>query len=220
VSRLKGNANPAIVKVNQICRGNSIDVVGKKLKDVLPLLKRQLLDVEVEVRVKRRRYKGKTTKTARTFRMVLVLDEETGEYHSYLTNIPVSVLTGEDIASLYSARWEIELVFKELKNEYRLDEIQSANPNVVKCLIWVSILTFICSREILRLAKNHDPKTAHLYTHLHWAKVFTENADRLLKEVLESMDLKLDMITLYTIWIGQGRNPNINRKRLMDPWIA
>ncbi len=55
---------------------------------------------------------------------------------------------------------------------------------------------------------------------LQWAKVFTENADRLLREVLDSMGLKLDMLTLFDIWIGQGCDPNINRKRLMDSWIA
>lgn len=220
VSRLKGNANPKIVGVNQICRGNSIDVIGKKLKDVLPLLKRQLLDIVVEVEVKRRKYKGKMTKITRTFRLVCVLNEETEEYHVYLTNIPIDVLIGEDIADLYSARWEVELLFKELKDVYHVDLIESANPNVVKCLIWVAILTLMCSRRILRLIKNVNPENAYRYTHLRWAKVFSENADRLLREVLDSMGLKLDMLTLFDIWIGQGRDPNINRKRLMDSWIA
>ncbi len=220
VSRLKGNANPAIVGVNQICRGNSIDVVGKKLKDVLPLLKRQIVDVEVEVDIKRREYKGKTTKISKTFRLVCVLNEETEEYHAYLTNIPIDVLIGEDIADLYSARWEVELLFKELKDVYHIDNIKSANPNVVKCLIWVAILTLMSSRRILRLIRNVNPDNAYRYTHLRWAKVFTENADRLLREVLESMNLKLDMMTLYDIWIGQGCDPNINRKRLMDSWIT
>ncbi len=114
----------------------------------------------------------------------------------------------------------IELLFKELKDVYHIDRIESANPNVVKCLLWVAILTLICSRRILRLIKNVNPKNAYLYTHLRWAKVFAENADRLLREVLESMDLKLDMITLFDIWIGHGYDPNINRKRLMDTWIA
>lgn len=220
MSRLKGNANPLIVKVNEVCRGNSVDVVGKKLKDVLPLLKRQLLDVEVEVLVKRRRYKGKTTRTTRTFRMVLVLDEETKQYHSYLTNIPIGVLNGKDIACLYSSRWEIELVFKEFKEVYRLDEIQSKNPNVIKCLIWVSILTFICSRQLLRLVRKHNPAKAHLYTHLQWAKAFAQNAYGILKAVLNNKDLEMDMITYFSILVGQGQTPNINKKQLIQPWIA
>ena len=183
-------------------------------------MKRQILDVVVEVEVKRRKYKGKTTKITRTFRLVCVLNEEAEEYHVYLTNIPVNILFAEDIADLYSARWEIELIFKELKDVYHIDRIESANPNVVKCLICVAILTLMCSRRILRLIKNVNPENAYRYTHLRWAKVFTENADRLLREVLDSMGLKVDMITLFDIWIGQGRDPNINRKRLMDSWIA
>ncbi|MDI6897613.1 hypothetical protein [Methanocella conradii] len=43
MSRLKGSANPVIVKASQACRGNAVDVLGKKLGDVLPSLKRQLL---------------------------------------------------------------------------------------------------------------------------------------------------------------------------------
>jgi putative transposase len=38
-----------IVGVNRKWRGNSVDVVGKKLRDILPRLKREILDVEVEV---------------------------------------------------------------------------------------------------------------------------------------------------------------------------
>jgi len=38
VSRLKGNADPLIVSVNSICRGRSIDVVGKRVGEVLPKL--------------------------------------------------------------------------------------------------------------------------------------------------------------------------------------
>jgi len=220
VSRRKGNANPLIVGVNRKWRGNSIGVVGKKLRDVLPRLKRGVLDVEVEVELKRRKYKGKQNTVTRRFRLVCVLNSESGKYHTYLTNIPVDILSAEDIAALYGARWEIELVFKELKSNYRMDQIPSKNPNIVKCLIWVAILTLMCSRRILRLIRNANPENANRYTHLRWAKVFTEQADRLLNEVLECMGLKLDMLTLYDICIGQGRDPNDKRERLMERWVT
>ena len=73
------------------------------------------------------------------FRVVAVLNKETGDYHIYMTNIPVERLSAEDIASLYVARWEIEMVFKELKSYYRMDQIDSANQDIIKSLIWVSI---------------------------------------------------------------------------------
>jgi len=220
VSRLKGNANPRIVGVNRKCRGNSIDVVGKKLRDVLPRLKREILDVEVEVEFKRRKYKGKQSTVKRRFRMVCAFNSESGKYHTYLTNIRVDILSAEEIALLYGARWEIELIFKELKSHYRMDLIPSANPNIVRCLIWVAILTLMCSRRILRLIRNANPENANRYTHLRWAKIFTEQADRLLTEVLECMGLKLDMLTLYNIYLGQGCDPNVKRERLMERWVT
>jgi len=220
VSRLKGNANPRIVGVSQKWRGNSIDVIGEKLRDVLPRLKREVLDVEVEVEFKRRKYKGKQSTVKRRFRMVCVFNSESGEYHTYLTNIRVDILSAEEIALLYGARWEIELIFKELKSHYRMDQIPSANPNIVKCLIWIAILTLMCSRRILRLIRNANPENANRYTHLRWAKVFTEQADRLLTEVVECMGLKLDMLTLYNIYLGQGCDPNVKRERLMERWVT
>ncbi len=40
-----------------------------------------------------------------------------------------------------------------------------------------------------------------------------------LKKV-KSAGLEMDMITYFHITTGQGLNPNTNRERLMDPWIA
>ena len=220
VSRLKSNANPTIVQLNRTCRGNSISVEGKKLKDVMPHLKRGILDVMVEVKFKRRMYRGKRTTVTKLFRVVAVLNKETGDYHIYMTNIPVTRLSAEDIASLYGARWEIEMVFKELKSYYRMDQIDSANPDIIKSLIWVSILTLMCSRRVLQLIRNVDPEKANRYTHLRWAKVFGENAHQLLKEVLESMGMHLDMSVLYDIYLNHGCDPNIKRERLMEGWVA
>jgi len=220
VSRLKANANPKIVKLNRECKGISNEIIGKKLRDVLPLLKNEILDVIVEVEFKKRKYNGKATKITRTFRLVCVYNEEAEKYHNYLTNIPVDILIGEDIANLYSARWEIELIFKELKNIYHIDEIPSANPYVVKCLIWASILTIICSRRILKLIKAMNPKDAYRYTHLRWAKVFIANAGRILRAILESMGYYIDKADLLNILTEHGRDPNIKRERLMDAWIA
>ncbi len=109
------------------------------------------------------------------------------------------------------------MLLAQLKDVYHIDRIESANPNVVKCLLWVAILTLICSRRILRLIKNVNPKNAYLYTHLRWAKVFAENADRLLREVLESMDLKLDMITSVANTFPRSYCNSYNRRIVKNP---
>jgi hypothetical protein len=60
VSRLKESADPLITEVYKTCSGNSIDVKGKKISEILPKLKRQVLDVEVEITFKVRNYNGKS----------------------------------------------------------------------------------------------------------------------------------------------------------------
>ncbi len=48
------------------------------------------------------------------FRLVAVYNAEEGKYHIYLTDISPDVLSPEDVAKLYGARCDVELVFKEL----------------------------------------------------------------------------------------------------------
>ena len=50
VSRLKQSADPTIVSVLHAHRGNTIDLASKKLKDILPQLKQEVIDIEVEVK--------------------------------------------------------------------------------------------------------------------------------------------------------------------------
>jgi putative transposase len=91
--------------------------------------------------------------------MVCAFNSDLGEYHTYLTNSRVDILSAEEIALLYGAIWEIKLIFKELKSRNRMDQIPSENLNIVKCLIWVAILTLMCSRRVLLLIRNANPKT-------------------------------------------------------------
>jgi len=109
---------------------------------------------------------------------------------------------------------------EKTSEKYKDKMIPSTNSNIVKCLIWVTILTLMRSRRILHLIRNANPENAHRYTHLRWAKVFTEQADRLLNEVLECMGLRRGMLTLYEIYLGQGCDPNVERERLMERWVT
>jgi len=59
ISRLKNGVNPLIIKTNSVCRGRSIDIEGMRLNEILDKLKRQVIDVEVEIVFKRRKYNGK-----------------------------------------------------------------------------------------------------------------------------------------------------------------
>lgn len=221
VSRLKGTADPLIVSVNSICKGRSIDVVGKRVSEVLPKLKRQILDVEVEVQIKRGRYKGKQRKDTVQFRLVAVYNKEARRYHTYLTNIPCDVLKSEEIASLYGARWEIELIFKELKSRYALDMIKTTNPQIIEALIWVAILTLLTSRLIYNLVRRRaeaQGKEVVRFTHLRWSVIFSETAGKHLTALLRYLNIKMDMMDFYSLYDNQSFDPHANRHRFREEW--
>lgn len=221
VSRLKGTTDPLIVSVNRICRGNSIDVIGKRWSEVLPHLKRQILDVEVEITLRRRKYKGKRRKDTVRFRMVAVYNKEARKYHAYLTNISCDKLYPEEIASLYGARWEIELIFKELKSRYNLDVIQTTNPKVIEALIWVAILTLLASRliyNIVRKMGEAEGKEVVRFTHLRWSNIFSETAGKHLSSLLDYLNIKMGLMDYYDLYIGQAFDPHVNRRRFREEW--
>jgi len=124
---------------------------GHYLKDILPKLTGEALDVEIEVQFKRRCYNGKQKNDSEKFRLVAVYNVEDKEYHLYITNISVEVLSFDDIAKLYRGRWEVELIFKELKSRYKLDVVETTNPRVIESFIWTAILTLLISRFIYNL---------------------------------------------------------------------
>ncbi len=132
ISRLKGGADPVIVSANRKWRGRSKDVEGKRLRDVLSGLRREELDVMVDVRFKRRTYKGVRRTDTHMFRVVGVRDKETQEYHLFITTIPFERLDSKEIANTYRLRWQIELLFKELKTHYRLDQMPSTKRHIPK----------------------------------------------------------------------------------------
>lgn len=221
VSRLKGVANPTIISVNSVCRGNSIDLVGKKWKDVLPLLKRQVLDAEVEINLKRRKYKGKQRGDVKRFRLIAHYNEETKKYHTYLTNIPKETLDPEEIASLYGARWEIELIFKELKGKYSLDVLETKNPHTIAALIWVAILTMIVSRTIYHCYRdwgNLTGKDVVRFTQQRWSTHFSENGCGFLLAVMDYLGMNYSPTEAFELSMSQIRDPHVDRKRFREEW--
>jgi len=221
VSRLKGNADPLIIDLYNTCRGNSIDVKGKYLSEILPKLKRQVLDVEVEISFKRPNYNGKskTRMDTERFRLVAVYNIDEENYHVYLTNISNDDLTPEDVAKLYGARWDIELIFKELKSRYDLDVVNTKNPQIVEAYVWIAILTLFISRRIYNIVRKHNPKEKMVrYTQLRWSTIFTENASDQLTLILRYYGVERTFETVMNVYQSQALDPHVNRERFRDEW--
>lgn len=211
ISRLKDTANPLIVDVYQTWRGDAIPLLGKRIQEVVNALHRQILDVQVQVNVKRRKYKGRCRTIQRTFRLVGIRHPQTGAYHLYLTNIPSNLLSASQIKALYSARWLVELLFDALKTQYRIEELPSEHPYVVQALIYASLLTWMADQRMTQ-ALGEQVQVASR----RQATVLAAFGPKLLEAVIQHLGLYQGTCSLTQLIQRELRDPNRKRQLLLQ----
>ena len=220
ISRLKDFCNPILTAVHQGCADG---LLGSNLQTVLGSIRREVLDVEVEVSFKKRQYKGKRSTAKRRFRVVGIKQPNTRIYHLYVTNIPKEILSARTIALIYSVRWLVELVFKQLKSFYHLEDFPSSNPHIVHALIYSAILTMLVSQSLehlLRQTSDTENTTQQatgkdVFPLLRLAAVLNAYGQDLLKDVLRYAGVKPASLSLLELIRKEARDPN--RKRLILP---
>jgi len=71
-------------------------------------------------------------------RLVQYRDQESGERYQFISNN--FRMEAESIAALYKKRWQIELLFKRMKQNYPLKYFLGDNENAIKIQIWCSLI--------------------------------------------------------------------------------
>jgi putative transposase len=217
LSRLPMRANPRIVAVHRRWRGRTVELVGQRLEDIASKLKREHLDVEVEVEFRRRTYAGRRHTTRRRFRLVGNRDADTGAYWFYLTNIEPDVLAAPELAQLYACRWQVELVFKELKSHYRLDELPTRKAPVVEALLLASIITLLVSRRLLDAVRQRLKRLRHRIPEGRWAALFAAVASSILDLVLLPLRTSRALARrLEPMLLREAIDPNASRILLLQ----
>ncbi len=219
ISRLKEGCNPTITAVYQ---GSSKALLGQPLQDILRSLRRPVLDVEGEITYKKRKYKGKRKKVTQHVRLVGLKNPLTGVYHLYITNIALTQLSAQAIGQVYSARWLIEILFKQLKSFYQLEAFPSQNKHVVQALIYTALITMLVSRrieytlrQVLHNKENHEPKAEQsIFPLLRLAAVLTGLSAHLLSATLRKAGIKRKPLTLTQLIAKEAKDPNQKRDTL------
>ena len=217
LTRLPAGANPLIVDAYRCWRGRSVDVVGKRLDEVAGQLRRATLDVEVEVAFQRRVYARNRRLVRRRFRLIGVRDPESGSYWFYLTNIAPDALDAESLAQVYACRWQVELIFKELKSHYRLDELPTRKAPVVEALILASIITLLVSRRLLDAVRKRLRRLARRVPEGRWASLFAANALSVLDLLTApARAAKVLATRLEPMLLHEALDPNASRPLLLE----
>jgi len=92
---------------------------------------------------------GSPTSTKVISRLVRFRDEN-GEVYEFLTNNHRMKAT--TIASLYKKRWQIELLFKRIKQNYPLKYFLGDSENAIKIQIWCSLIADIILKIVKKVA--------------------------------------------------------------------
>lgn len=216
VSRLKSSANPVIAEVHSIHRGNAIDLEGQRVLDVLPRLRRETLDAEVVVSIKKRKYAGSRRSLEVHYRLVGRLDPTSGEYHMYLTNIPVDRLPPDDIAMAYAARWWIEMMFKSMKQYFRLEQIPSKKVQIVEALLLSALITWLVSRQLMREVQRKLGPTGNRVKELRFAAIFAALSLDILAIVIQRPKYnRLRLRRVISTLLKESIDPNASRMDLV-----
>jgi IS4 transposase len=216
LTRLKDKSNPLITAVHRGWRGRAMDLVGQRLQDVLGRMRREAIDLEVELSFRRRTYGGRRRGATLRCRLVGVRDVQSGRYHLYLTNIPVETLTAQDVARTYSARWLIELAFRELKQGYRIDEMPSSKRRIVEALLYAALVTMCVSRVLLVHLRRRLHQVADRLPDERWAALFNATAVEMLALMVRRRSDAESLATfLEPMLLKEAVDPNAARVRLL-----
>ena len=216
ISRLKENANPEITGLLRETRGGRVPLVGQRLRAVVARLRCAVLDVEVEVAFRRRGYAGSRSGARRSLRLVGVRNQGTGRYHLYVTNIPPERLTAEQVALVYTGRWQIELLFKEMKTHYGLEGVPSRKPHIVEALLYATLVTLVVSRRLLRAVREALWGRPHAVPEGRWAAIFAAAASSILDLLLVPARLARSLARwTESMLLHEAVDPNLSRQLLL-----
>lgn len=181
ISRMKAHANPRVVSMRR--GGKSVPVAGVLLRDLAH--DEDVLECEAVF--------GEG-KEARIYRVVAVREPVSGTWRCYVTNLGPQDFTAEEIAQTYRLRWEIELLFKELKSAYRLDEVPTSKPATARCLILAALLSLLLGRVLAEIAAGRGARELRSFSPRRVAAVFAQHALDLGRALLEGNQKRIGRV--------------------------
>ena len=126
VTRIKDNASFDVIKTKEVSEAIDSGVLRDEI-------------IEIEVK------NGKTISKLKV-RKVRFYDRENKREFEFITNL--FELRADLIAALYKIRWQIELLFKQLKQNYSLRYFLGDNENAIKIQIYCVLIVNLLIVEI------------------------------------------------------------------------
>jgi len=170
LTRLPADRDPKIVRNLRRHRGRARAAAGTAWSTFVEGIHRRYVDVEAQFRV---HIAGRAGRRGRTelvrFRVVGVLNDQSGEYHRYVTNIPIDWIPAEHIRDAYRLRWEVETFYKLAKSGAALDELPSVQPHIVRAMV-IAALFRVTTATMLRARHGHKIPAGRRVNPIAWVR--------------------------------------------------
>jgi hypothetical protein len=161
VVRMKRNINPYILKSHKGDDRTQGYFENNWLGNLI--LKKQDYEFDVEFD-KSPKYKK--------LRLIALWNSNTKEHIFLLTNADRKRLPTKNIGTIYRLRWQIELLFKELKSHSDLRKFLTANAYIAEGFIWASLCAMVIRRFLVASAQALSGKTLSFHKAAISARTF------------------------------------------------
>lgn len=81
------------------------------------------------------------TQQAPLLRRIVYVEPDTGKQYTFITNH--FDLAAQTIADIYKARWQVELLFKSLKQNLKIKSFVGTSKNAILTQIWIALCTYL-----------------------------------------------------------------------------
>lgn len=109
--------------------------------------------------------KGRTQKQANIDRLDFTL---------FITNVSKDIWKAEVVGTVYTVRWQIELIFKNWKSCLKIHYLKGTNPNRIRCLLYGKLISIVIINIIHKFAAWNAQKLGReisLHKVVNWLRV-------------------------------------------------
>ena len=177
------------------------------LRMMLEQLERQTLDLWVELG---------SGKTKLECRVVGTRDQE-NKWRLYVTNLGCEQFEACEVVELYRVRWQVELLFKQLKSQGYLDSLEGKTEATVKLQMYAILMGYaMCGELMNEVRRRIDERQASMTRGLEARRVL---GGELVEMLYEGVAPERGRRAWMDRFAQMSVDPNILRSRFLDPII-
>ncbi len=194
VSRYKSDTNIYDIETNQkielleCLEGQSLlemeVLLGKEVKIKVRIICQKLTEEQSIIRRRRANKLAKSHGYTSSQKNQKLLD-----WSIFITNVPESKISAEQVLTVYRVRWQIELLFKLYKSHIRLDELKG-KPYRVLCELYAKLCAILIFHGIVGCIKLKEN------TELSLTKAFIE-LKRRIRELFLALSSKINNLRIF-----------------------